>query len=280
MADRTYLFIDGEYLRRRHHEAMVDFFQVDGDLDIFPLRREAGARRVYFYDCIDEAPLPGETGEVQKTRIAPLQRFLSYVQSLSGFHVKPGTVRRGRKREQKEVDVSMAVDMLTHGFNGTMTKAVLLAGDLDFRPVVEALVRQGVFVEVWYHRNSIAEELHGAADFGREIRFRQLYEWNTTAFKETHRVPMVQTPGGGPAGKLLRAGKIRDWGWSAQLYWLETAQQVPQFSLWIDVPVGRTIRVYDRDENLVERYVAVQYGPIDWEFVVEEARIAGQVQDG
>jgi uncharacterized LabA/DUF88 family protein len=275
MADRTYLFIDGEYLRRRHHEAMASFFGVHGELDIFPLKRESGARRVYFYDCIDEASLPGETEEARRARIAPLQRFLSYVQSLSGFHVKPGTVRRGRKREQKEIDVSMAVDMLTHGFNGTMTKAVLLAGDLDFRPVVEALVRQGVFVEVWYHRNSVAEELHGSADFGREIRFRQLYEWNTQTFKDTHRVPMVQSPGGGTAGKLVRAGKIRDWGWAAQLYQLEPPQNVTQFSLWIDFAPGHTIRVYDRDENLVERYVAVQYGPIVWEFTGTEIRVTG-----
>jgi uncharacterized LabA/DUF88 family protein len=49
--------------------------------------------------------------------------------------------------------------MLRHGFDGNMEKAVLLAGDLDFRPIVEALVRRGVFVEVWYEKNSAAQEL-------------------------------------------------------------------------------------------------------------------------
>src|SRR5216684_2723392 len=84
------------------------------------------------------------------------------------------TIRLMMRRE-KEVDILLATDMLTHGFNGSMGNAVLLSGDLDFRPIVEALVRHGVFVEVWYHRSSIARELPGAADFGREIRFRQLY---------------------------------------------------------------------------------------------------------
>src|SRR5258708_30770666 len=120
VAEHTYIFIDGEYLRRIHDEAMRDFFGVDGDL-------------------------------------------------------------RKKEPRQKEVDILLAVDMLTHGFNGSMQKAVLVAGDLDFRRIVEALVRNGVFVEIWYRRTSIAPDLPGAADFGQEIRFRRLYEWSTEA---------------------------------------------------------------------------------------------------
>jgi uncharacterized LabA/DUF88 family protein len=63
-----------------------------------------------------------------------------------------------KKRRQKEVDVLLAADMLTHGYDGNMDKAILIAGDLDFRRVVEALVRRGVFVEVWYEPKSGAAE--------------------------------------------------------------------------------------------------------------------------
>src|SRR5258708_30250620 len=108
MAGDTYLFIDGEYLRQRHRQAMQDFFGVEGELELSPLMEQSRARRVYFYDCIDEALLPSETEESRRYRIAPLEAFLSRVQALSGFHVRPGTVRRGKKREQKEIDVSLS----------------------------------------------------------------------------------------------------------------------------------------------------------------------------
>jgi hypothetical protein len=38
MADDTYLFIDGEYLRQIHREAMRDFFGKDGELGSRPAR--------------------------------------------------------------------------------------------------------------------------------------------------------------------------------------------------------------------------------------------------
>jgi hypothetical protein len=44
----TYLFIDGEYLRRIHRQAMLDFFGVDGELDTLEAKREAGALRAFF----------------------------------------------------------------------------------------------------------------------------------------------------------------------------------------------------------------------------------------
>ena len=34
MADDTYLFIDGEYLRQIHREAILGFFGVEAELDI------------------------------------------------------------------------------------------------------------------------------------------------------------------------------------------------------------------------------------------------------
>src|SRR5713226_9055235 len=158
LAEHTYLFIDGEYLRRIHNETMQAFFGVDGDLDLEEIKDEASAVRAFFYDSIDDAPREGETEEACQTRLGPLEQFFARARALSGVHVRLGTVvgKRSRKKEprQKEVDILLATDMLTHGFNGSMQKAVLLAGDLDFRPIVEALVRHGVFVEVWYHRSS------------------------------------------------------------------------------------------------------------------------------
>jgi uncharacterized LabA/DUF88 family protein len=124
MSDNTYVFIDGEYLRQRHRDAMRQFFGVDGELEISPIMLQARASRVYFYDAIDYTRRPDETEKAWETRVVSLEKFFSHIRSLSGFHVRTGSVRPGRKREQKEVDVLLAVDMLTHGFNGSMSKAV------------------------------------------------------------------------------------------------------------------------------------------------------------
>lgn len=265
MASDTYLFIDGEYLRQIHRNAMRQFFDVDGELDLSEPKRQAGAIRAFFYDSLDDAPRQGESPEDCRTRIAPLEEFFSRSRGLSGVHVRLGTVtgKTEKRRRQKEVDILLAVDMLTHGFNGSMKKAVLVAGDLDFRPIVEALVRIGVFVEIWYQRASTAQDLPGAADFGNEIRFRQYYSWNTEAFKRAHPIPREDWPGGGPYGELVRVGLVA--GRQAELRRHPGTKPI-QLSFWITIEPGDTLCIRDTDETLIERYVAAQHAPIQWQF--------------
>lgn len=272
MPDNTYLFIDGEYLRRIHREAMQAFFGVDGNLELSTLMQQARASRAYFYDSLDDAPRAGETEQDRQKRLAPVNHFFEYVQGLSGFHVRLGSVTgQGKKRRQKEVDILLAVDMLTHGFNGSMQQAILVAGDLDFRPIVETLVRQGVFVEVWYHSSSIARDLPGAADFGRQLRFRQLYEWNTQLFQKAHHVPGDHRQAGNRGGSLVRVGAIGNY--KVELYRLPMPQpHADRFMLWIDAYEYESILVWDEDRDLLERYVAVQYAPVEWK---PEAQAAG-----
>jgi len=275
MAGDTYLFIDGEYLRQIHREAMRDFFGVEGELDIHEAKRQAKAIRAFFYDSIDDVPRPGETADACRERIAPLLEFMNRTTALSGVHVRMGTVT-GKRRRQKEVDILLATDMLTHGFNGSMKTAVLLSGDLDFRPIVEALVRNGVFVEVWYHRTSIAAELPGAADFGREIRFRQLHSWNTVAFQQKHRIPSDERRPGSSmrSGKLVRTGSLPDYGWAVELY--KTQGEQARFFLWIHTGTWESILINDEDPDLIGRYVQFQYAPIKWELGEPEL---GEVND-
>ncbi len=273
VSERTYVFIDGEYLRQRHREVMRDFFGVDGELELSPIMTQAHASRAYFYDAIDYTRRPDETEKASKARIVALEQFFSYVRSLSGFHVRPGSVRPGKKREQKEVDVSLAVDMMEHGFNGSMSKAVLIAGDVDFRPVVEALVRHGVFVDVWYHANSFAQELPGAADYGHEIRFRQLYSWNTKTFQEAHRIPREYEHAGSAYGDLVKIVLVA--GHPVELRRHELGPGHEMLSLWITIAPGDTLRIVDEDEKLIDRYVATQHAPIAWEANAEDVRVTG-----
>ena len=127
---------------------MEAVFGFPGDLSIQKILKSVVPFRTYYYDCVEEKPRDSERQEDFEQRVAAQNAYTSQLHSLPGVHVRLGTLA-GRKRRQKEVDVLLAVDMLTHGFNRNMGRAALLSGDLDFRPVVEALVRGGIFVEMW-----------------------------------------------------------------------------------------------------------------------------------
>ena len=266
--DDTYVFIDGAWLVKRHRHVMQQFFGVEGELDLSPILQQANASRAYYYDAIDYAKGTNESDTEWEARVLRQEYFFRRIQNIPDFHVRPGSVSRGKKREQKEVDVAVAVDMVTHGLKGDIARAVLIAGDLDFRPALEALVRMGVNVELWYHESSFALDLPYAADKAIGLRFRQLYSWNSKSFQAAHPIPADHHPAGGVEGELVRVGSVA--GKSAELRWVELRRQSDQsllklFSLWITIEPGHTARISDVDPDLIERYVAAQHSPIVWE---------------
>jgi hypothetical protein len=106
----------------------------------------------------------------------PCSRF-DAIDKVEGVHVRYGCLSPGKKRQQKEVDVLLAVDMLTHSFNKNMDEAVLLSGDRDFRPVVESIVRLGTLVKVADDPRSGSRPLARAADNEMEIDITALCRW-------------------------------------------------------------------------------------------------------
>lgn len=117
---------------------------------------------------------------------------------LAGFHVFEGTTKRHRKRgpTQKEVDVQIAVDLLTNSFKGNMEFATLLAGDQDFRPVVEAVVREGMYITLWTERNSSSQRLRAAADARDYLEWHQLNSFIAKDFERPYTLPTFGYFGG------------------------------------------------------------------------------------
>lgn len=153
MPDHRYLFVDGAYLRARHAEALNSVFGETADLHLADLRTifPGPIQRVYYYDSLHDIPKAGETAEQLTARVESQQKFFDEIQSYEGFHVRLGSLSgTSRRFRQKEVDILLAVDALDHAFRRNMSEVTLLAGDLDFAPLVEALVRLGVWVEICY----------------------------------------------------------------------------------------------------------------------------------
>lgn len=260
-SEDTYLFIDGEYLRRIYGDAMRSIFLCgvpDEDIDYSEFKRVARAKRVFFYDCIDDEKQQNESEPEFQKRVRTQEAFFKKLGELKGFHIRQGSLKgTGKKRRQKEIDVLLATDMLTHGYDGNMATAVLLAGDLDFRPAVENLVRRGVFVEVWYELKSASAELPGAADYGMKLNFHPLYDWSTAHFKARHPLPTVSTKDERVEGKLIKEGLCD--GRRVLLIGVDASQSVLRLE-GSDHP-----RLYHHaDHGVLERYVPLIHGTIDW----------------
>ena len=65
---------------------------------------------------------------------------------------------------QKRVDIALAVDLVRLSSIRSISKAVMVTGDSDFVPAIEAAKDLGVLVELYYSPSSIHDELLSAVD--------------------------------------------------------------------------------------------------------------------
>lgn len=134
--DRVALFIDGANL---YSAAKALAVELDFKRMVEVFRDQAQLVRAYYYTAVVE-------GE-EYSPVRPLIDFLDY----NGFTVVTKPVKRftdaeGRTRTKGNMDIEIAVDMLT--LASRIDHAVLFSGDGDFRRLVEAVQDQGVRVTV------------------------------------------------------------------------------------------------------------------------------------
>jgi uncharacterized LabA/DUF88 family protein len=165
----AYLFIDGNYLRKAYEHTMASFFgQTPPALNYRKLAQIGGQsyNRLFYYDAVDYEPHNGETKAQTDARVSERRNLHRRINSIPNFHVREGFVSTGRqvgRRRQKAVDVQLAVDALEQAALRNMSHAGLLLGDLDFQPLIVALIRFGVRVTVFYEHGE-TEELLQVAD--------------------------------------------------------------------------------------------------------------------
>ncbi|MDZ7283974.1 NYN domain-containing protein [Sphingomonas sanguinis] len=159
--DITYLFIDAGCLRSVVEKIGERYL---GDKAGVTVRYDVLRgihQKAFYYDAVP-AREHGEEQHIWLERIDPQMAALNAIKSTDGFHAQLGDLR-GRKARQKKVDVQIAVDMLLHTVRQNMERCTLIAGDIDFQPLLEALVREGMYVTLW-HPDHAAEDLLNSAD--------------------------------------------------------------------------------------------------------------------
>lgn len=213
-----YLFIDGAYLREVLRQISQTYFGGDTitlDFDTFT----NGFQKKFYYDCLPPKKY-SENREDYEIRIKPQIEFYNKLRSLNGFHVFLGTTSsEGGRARQKGVDIMIAVHMLTHCFRRNMEKATLLTGDLDFKPLIESLVQDGMDVTLWFNDASTSKELVYAADSQRDLSVLTLHNYATKDFLQKNPPPRQWSQPGNQVenSKFLKHGKT-DYDVTVELY--------------------------------------------------------------
>src|SRR5262249_1176454 len=81
----------------------------------------------------------------------------------------------------------LAVQALMHVFRRNTRVLTLLTGDLDFKPLVEALVQEGAYVTLAYEKRTTARELIYAADMQHVLWPHDLVSYQSSAPRASHR---------------------------------------------------------------------------------------------
>ncbi|MYA20583.1 MAG: NYN domain-containing protein [Chloroflexi bacterium] len=184
----SYLFVDGGYLRKVAEKFGNEIY---GGVEL-PINYAAlGSRftKCFYYDCLPAAGA-GERSAAGNGLVVRQREQLSAIRSLHGWHVVEGVIAgEGNRARQKQVDVQIAVDLLTHSHRRNMHTATFIAGDQDFKPLVEAVVREGIFIEIWFEESSASRDLLDAADGRMRLDPYTVQRYLAGSIQRTHPLP-------------------------------------------------------------------------------------------
>lgn len=158
MADYAAVFIDGGYLdavlRDYYGRARIDYQSFSDNL-CGDYKRWS----TFYFHCPPWQSSPPTDEERQ--RKSQSDTFFYSLQRLPRFEVRLGKlVMRPDGLHQKGVDICIAIDMVRLAASGRIEKAILVSGDSDLVPAVEAVQGLNVLVELVYHPSAIGDDLY------------------------------------------------------------------------------------------------------------------------
>lgn len=254
-----YLFIDGGYLDKILYQIGTTFWDTENleiDYSIFSHRFS----KVFYYNCLP-GKANGENDDDFQKRIQAKEDFYNKLKLLDNYHVFEGvTFGRKSKIRQKAVDIMIAVDMLRHSYRKNMDMATLLTGDLDFKPLLDALVLEGMHSSIYYSKESISKELLYSADSNIRIRIKDIYDWIPDDKKSMYKIPIFESRLN-IENSILRKEGITDKGKISLLtrreneFWLGTPKEKDGTgSYW----------QFDNEQKLIRYYEDINDLKIEW----------------
>jgi uncharacterized LabA/DUF88 family protein len=177
---RIMIFIDGENLAIRYGNMLDDNKppqHVTYEKDIYVWEQELqpvnrNVIRKYYYTSLT----------------ADQERITEIEEKLKSLGIEqPRVFKKTRTRGSKQVDISLATDMLTHAHRKNYDVAILVAGDQDYIPLVDAVMGEGARVVLWFVNDGLSPALKRKADFYFDLGFILLeYDEGQWNFKIHH----------------------------------------------------------------------------------------------
>jgi len=198
---RAAIFIDGGYLLQqlKTERATIDYSILAQHL-LVPIRRDfpLDLLRCYFYYC---APwMPDVANDDANRRMENHKQFVAEIERLSRWQMRLGKLEKrwdGQKDyfEQKRVDVLLSCDMVRHAAAGHIQHAVLVAGDSDFIPAVQAAKESGVTISLWRGpMNTVHKDLIALADEVNALDFSKLRGRSASSQQSNQQANQQQRP--------------------------------------------------------------------------------------
>ncbi|MBO9903582.1 NYN domain-containing protein [Xanthomonas phaseoli pv. dieffenbachiae] len=161
--DRCAVFIDGGYVAKLLSNNF-DGARIDYSKFVQHVLQGSDVLRTYYYDCPPYQSSHPTEEEAQ--RFAGKEKFFNALSRLPRFQVRQGKLeRRGTAPnfvfQQKRVDILLGVDMVELAATRQIQKAILIAGDSDFVPAIEAVKRHGVLTVLWHGPPHQGARKHG-----------------------------------------------------------------------------------------------------------------------
>ncbi len=125
-------------------------------IDFYSLARLLAGQRNVLAAYVFDGTMGDDEDSAARTR-----KFHDYLR-YNGFRVIERNSIEGR--EQKEVDVAMACEMVVHALKDNYDVAIVISGDRDFVPALQHVQAAGKIVELAAFRTSASEELRRTAD--------------------------------------------------------------------------------------------------------------------
>ena len=167
--DRVMVFIDGSNM---YHSLKSYFKRTDIDIGKFcdKLLEKRRLIRIYYYNAV-----VGQREEPDRFR--DQRKFFSSVAQIPYTELRLGRLVYNNWPNnppiEKGVDVLLATDMIIHSFKNNYDIAILVGGDNDFVPALQALKDNGKNVEVaLFGKERTSLQLREVADRIHEINAR------------------------------------------------------------------------------------------------------------
>ena len=164
--DRVMVFIDGSNL---YHVLTQSCGRHDLQFDKFAMKLANGRdlKRTYYYNIRQESDTNPIVGTEQ-------QKFLDSMYDTPYVEVRLGIWKqRGEIMVEKGVDVMLATDLITHAYKDHYDTAIVVSGDADFYPALQAVKDVGKHIEVAAFDMNLSAESGRVADV--TIKFNKTY---------------------------------------------------------------------------------------------------------